>query len=248
MFILKKILTSMLLPLGFVIILLTLSALFMRKRLGACVVILAALIYVLSISPTAALFMRPLEDAYKPASLAEVNTCDAYVVLGGGITENVPDIDGKGALGAYALPRVVTAYRLYMRAKKPIIFSGGKIFNREPEAEIAKRLLISLGVPPHHIITEEKSIDTYENAQYVKEIADKNQFKKIVLITSAFHMKRSYLLFNKRFQEIVPYPADYQISRGSYDVLNFLPNSWSLGLVEIAAKEYLGILFYKLTL
>jgi uncharacterized SAM-binding protein YcdF (DUF218 family) len=248
MFILKKILTSMFLPLGFVIILLTLSALFMRKRLGACVVILAALIYALSISPTAELFMRPLEDAYKPASLAEVNTCDAYVVLGGGITENVPDIDGKGALGAHALPRVVTAYRLYMRAKKPIIFSGGKIFNRVPEAEIAKRLLISLGVPPHHIITEGKSIDTYENAQYVKEIADKNQFKKIVLITSAFHMKRSYLLFNKRFQEIIPYPTDYQISRGSYDVLSFLPNAWSLGLVEIAVKEYLGVLFYKFTL
>ena len=161
MFILKKILTSIFLPLGFVIILLVLSAVFMRKRLRTCVVILAALIYVLSINPTAELFMRPLEDAYKPASFAEVATCDAYVVLGGGINENVPDIDGKGALGASALPRVVTAYRLYMRAKKPIIFSGGKIFNRTPEAEIAKRFLISLGVPPHHIITEAKSIDTY---------------------------------------------------------------------------------------
>jgi uncharacterized SAM-binding protein YcdF (DUF218 family) len=247
-FILKKILTAMFLPLGFIIILLLLCALFMRKRHRICAFILAALIYVLSINPTAELFMRPLEDAYEPASLAEVNTCDAYVVLGGGITENVPDIDGKGALSAYALPRVATAYRLYMRAKKPIIFSGGKIFNRAPEAEIAKRFLISLGVPSHHIITEEKSMDTYENAQYVKEIADRYQFKKIVLITSAFHMKRSYLLFNKRFQEIVPYPTDYQTSRGSYDVLSFLPNAGSLGLIEIAAKEYLGILFYKLTL
>jgi uncharacterized SAM-binding protein YcdF (DUF218 family) len=237
----------MFLPLGFVIILLILSAAFMRKRLGTCVVIMAAFIYVLSIGPTSELFMRPLEDAYKPASLAEVATCDAYVVLGGGINENVPDIDGKGTLSAYALPRVATAYRLYMRVKKPIIFSGGKIFNRAPEAEIAKRFLISLGVPPYHIITEAKSIDTYENAQYVKEIADKHQFKKIVLITSAFHMKRSYLLFNKRFQEIVPYPTDYQISRGSYDVLSFLPNTSSLGMVEIAVKEYLGILFYQLT-
>ena len=240
MFILKKILTTMFLPLGFIIILLLLCALFMRKRLGACAVILAALIYVLSINPTAELFMRPLEDAYKPASFAEVATGDVYVVLGGGINENVPDIDGKGTLGASALPRVVTAYRLYMIAKKPIIFSGGKIFNRAPEAEIAKRFLISLGVPPHHIITEEKSIDTFENAQYVKEIADRYQFKKIVLITSAVHMKRSYLLFSKRFKEIVPYPADYQISRGSYDVLSFLPNAWNLSLVESAVKEYLG--------
>ncbi len=211
MFILKKIITSIFLPLGFVIILLLLSGVFMKKKLRIYAIILAVLIYVLSINPTAELFIRPLEDAYKPASLAEVATCDAYVVLGGGINENVPDIDGKGTLSAYALPRVSTAYRLYMRDKKPIIFTGGKIFNRAPEAEIAKRFLISLGVPPHHIITEEKSMDTYENAQYVKEIADKHQFKKIVLITSAFHMKRSYLLFSKRFQEIVPYPTDYWI-------------------------------------
>jgi uncharacterized SAM-binding protein YcdF (DUF218 family) len=238
----------MCLPLGFVIILLLLSGVFVKKKLRIYAIILAVFIYVLSINPTVELFMRPLEDAYGPASLAEVATCDAYVVLGGGINENVPDIDGKGALSAFALSRVTTAYRLYMRDKKPIIFTGGKIFNRTPEAEIAKRFLISLGVPPHHIITEEKSMDTYENAQYVKEIADKHQFRKIVLITSAFHMKRSYLLFNKRFPEIAPYPADYWTSRGSYDVLNFLPNAWNLALVETAMKEYLGIIFYKLTL
>jgi len=61
-------------------------------------------------------------------------------------------------------------------------------------------------------------------------------------------MKRSYLLFNKQFNEVVPYPTDYRTSRGSYDVLSFLPNATSLGQVEIATKEYLGILFYKLTL
>ena len=238
----------MFLPVGLVIILLVLSAAFMQKRLRACVVILAGLIYVLSTGPAAELFMRLLEDAYKPASFAEVATGDAYVVLGGGINENVPDMDGTGTLSSYSLPCVVTAYRLYMRAKKPIIFSGGKIFNKAPEAEIAKRFLISLGVPPHHIITEAKSIDTYENAQYVKEIADRNHFRKIVLITSAFHMKRSCLLFNKQFKEIIPYPTDYRTSRGSYDVLSFLPNAWNFSLVEIAVKEYLGILFYQLTL
>jgi uncharacterized SAM-binding protein YcdF (DUF218 family) len=238
----------MVLPLGFLVLLLLFSTEFMRKRLRICVIILAALIYVLSINPVARLLIEPLEDAYKPAAFAELATSDAYVVLGGGINEGVPDIEGRGALTSYALPRVMMAFRLYMKAKKPIILSGGKIFGRTPEAEIAKRFLVSLGVPSHHIITETKSMDTYENAQYVKEVADSHQFKKIVLITSAFHMKRSCLLFNKWFKKIIPYPTDYQISRGGYDVLSFLPNAWSLNLVEIAVKEYLGILFYKLTL
>ncbi len=192
--------------------------------------------------------MRPLENTHKPASFAEVKTCDVYVVLGAGVTENIPDIAGRGMLNTSALSRVMTAYRLYMRAQKPIIFSGGKIFNRTAEAGIAKRFLISLGVPSQHIIMEEKSTDTFENARYVKEIADRYKFKKITLITSAAHMKRSYLLFSKRFKEIVPYPTDYQVSRGSYDLLSFLPNTTNLGMVETAVKEYLGFLYYKYTL
>ncbi len=64
----------------------------------------------------------------------------------------------------------------------------GGISSRAPEA-VAKRFLISLAIPPQEVITKTRSIHTYENARYVKEIADKYQFKKIVLITSAFHMK-----------------------------------------------------------
>lgn len=238
----------MFLPVGFVILLLVFSAVFIREKLRLFVVIAAVLVYVLSINPTANLLMGPLEGAYSPPALESLKTCDAYVVLGGGINDNAPDISGVGTLGAFALPRVMTAYRLYVRVQKPIIFSGGKIFNRTTEAEIARKFLISLGVSPHHIIAEAKSVDTYENARYVKEIADRYRFRKIVLITSAFHMKRSCLLFGKRFKEIVPYPTDYQGSQDKYDLLSFLPNAWSTNIIELAVKEYLGILFYTVTL
>ncbi len=247
-FVLKKIITAMFLPVGFVILLFVFFALFFRERLRALVFTVALFIYVLSISPTADFLAGPLENAYSPPSLESLETCDAYVVLGGGINDNAPDISGKGTLSAFALPRVMTAYRLYVKTQKPIVFSGGRILGRTAEAEIAKRFLISLGVPPHHIIAEEKSVDTYENARYVKEIADQYQFKKIVLITSALHMKRSCLLFSKRFKEMVPYPTDYQSSRDRYDLLNFLPNAWNINIVEFAVKEYLGILYYRLTL
>jgi len=238
----------MFLPVGFVILLLVLSALFFKEKLRVFVFIVALFVYALSISPTADFLVGPLENAYSPPPPASLETCDAYVVLGGGINDNAPDISGKGTLSAFALPRVVTAYRLYVRSQKPVVFSGGRILGRTAEAEIAKRFLISLGVPPHHIITEERSIDTYENARYVKEIADRYQFKKIALITSALHMKRSCLLFGKRFKDIVPYPTDYQGSRDRYDLLNFLPNAWNVNIIELAVKEYLGILYYRLTL
>lgn len=167
-------------------------------------------------------------------------------MLGGGALENAPDIDGKGALGSSSLPRVIAAYRLYRIYPKPIILSSGIQFNRGSETQIAKRLLVSFGVPANRIIEETKSVNTFENARYTKEIADTYRLKKIVLITSAFHMKRSYMLFSRHFTEIVPYPTDYQNSRSSYDALSFLPNTGPLDSVGKAMKEYLGILFYKI--
>ena len=246
MFVLKKLITSFLLPPGLIILALLVFACFTKKRLRLTALILAGLLYLFSIEPTAEFFLKPLEDAHKPPSLSDIRTCDAYVILGSGALENAPDIDGRGALGSSSLPRVITAYRLYRIYPKPIIISSGRIFNRGNETEIAKRLLVSFGVPGNHIIEEIKSVDTFENAQYTKEIADAYRLKKIVLITSAFHMKRSYMLFSRHFQEIVPYATDYQSSRGSYDVLSFLPNTGPINAVGIAMKEYLGILFYKL--
>jgi uncharacterized SAM-binding protein YcdF (DUF218 family) len=242
-FIAKKIVTSALLPPGLFIVLLLLSAMFV-KRLRLWSIIFACIIYVSSIEPMAELLLRPLEDAFQPSSMEEIKKCDAYVVLGAGVRDNVPDINGTGALNTHALPRVITAYRLYQINKRPIILSGGRIFKRATEADIAATLLMSLGVPKRHIFKEDKSIDTAENAEYVKTIADKLKVRKIVLITSASHMRRSHLLFSNYFREIAPYPTDYQTSRNSYDLLSYLPDTQSLESVSMAVKEYLGVCWY----
>ncbi|MCP4269346.1 MAG: YdcF family protein [Candidatus Brocadiaceae bacterium] len=44
------------------------------------------------------------------------------------------------------------------------------------------------------LIIEEKARTTFENALYVKEIVSNNGFKSIILITSFYHMPRSYFL------------------------------------------------------
>lgn len=246
MFVLKKLITSLLLPPGFIIISMLVFACFAKKKLRFSALILAGFVYLLSIEPTAEFLLKPLEDAHRPSSLSDMRACDAYVVLGSGALENIPDIDGKGLLGPSSLQRVMTAYRLYRIHTKPIIISSGRIFDRGSETVIAKRLLVSFGVPGNHIIEETKSVDTLENARYTKEIADTYGLRKIVLITSASHMNRSYMLFSRHFKVIAPYPTDYQSARSGYDLLSFLPNAGSLSATSVAMKEYLGILFYRI--
>jgi uncharacterized SAM-binding protein YcdF (DUF218 family) len=244
-FILKKIITHAIVPPGFFIVLLLLFAVFSKKKSRFFALLLAALLYSGSIQPAADLLLMPLEYTYKPPTLDEVKTGNAYVVLGGGVNDFAPDIDGKGALSDTALSRLICAYRLYRIDKKPIILSGGKVFERRPEAEIAKRMLLSLGANEKDIFMEAKSKDTFENAKYVKELSEKYNINRIVLITSAFHMKRSMLLFDKFFKETIPCPTGYITSKNKYDLLSYLPNAGNLECIAIAVKEYMGILFYK---
>lgn len=245
LFLLKKLITYTIVPPGIIIILLILAGIFLRKRLRLFAIFLGIAIYLMSIEPVKDLFITPLEDAYKVPSIEDIKTCNAYVVLGGGINENAPDLNGSGQLSNDSLPRVVEAYRLYMRHKVPIILSGGKAYGKKPEAEIAKRFLLSLGVDERHIITEDKSRDTKENALFVKEIAEKREIKKVVLITSAFHLRRSVMLFKRYYPHILPYPTGYRTSRAEYNVMSYMPIADNIHYIANSIKEYLGIFFYR---
>ena len=80
------------------------------------------------------------------------------------------------------------------------------------EAKIAKRMLVSLGVPENMILVETKSINTTQNAKFSAEILREQGFSRPILVTSAFHMKRAVLNFEKQDITVTPYPADYQVT------------------------------------
>lgn len=210
-------------------------------------VLFAVLIYLVSINPVGELLLNPLETQYPLPSIDEIRQCNAYIVLGGGTNETGPTIDGKGMPEGDALARVIAGYRLYLIFRKPIIVSGGGAPGHEPSAVTMKRFLVSLGVNERHIYTESRSQDTYENARYTSELCGENQFKRVLLITSAYHMRRSMMLFGKFFKDVTPYPTGFRADK-TYHPAHFLPNARHMEDVEVAIREYLGILFYTVTL
>ena len=109
--------------------------------------------------------------------------------------------------------RLLTAVRLQKQLDVPIILSGGQVYSDSgPEAVIASRILKDLGVPEDKIIVEGKSINTTQNARFSTEIMRERGLKKPVLVTSAFHMRRSVLNFQKCGMEVTAYPADYRVN------------------------------------
>jgi len=68
---------------------------------------------------------------------------------------------------------------------------------------------------------------------------------RIILVTSAFHMRRARMLFERQGFEVEPFPVDFQTSdRPTTTVLSFLPSAQALAKSEMAMREGVGMLYY----
>ena len=181
-----------------------------EKRLAALLFALTFVFYLLCTSFVAERTLGWLEQAYLPPAEPQG---DVIIMLGGGAMPDSPDVDGVGALCASPANRLLTAVRLQRKLGVPILLSGGQVYeDTGAEAKIARRILIDLGVPEEQILVETRSVNTTQNARYSAEILRAQGLTQPILVTSAFHMKRAVLNFKKQGIDVVPYPADYQVT------------------------------------
>lgn len=212
-----------------------------QRPLAGVLLAVTFVFYLLSTGFVSELLVKSLESRYVPPS----EPCgDVVVVLGGGALKDTPDVDGDGQLcGRYA-NRVLTGARLAKKWSLPVIISGGQLYEDSgKEAEIAKRAMLTLGVPQGEIISEDQSLTTSQNAKYTKEILQEYGFQKPVLVTSAFHMPRAVQTFNLQGVEVIPYPADYLVNvQPVFHYKKLRPNAEALDNSVLILQEYLRIL------
>jgi len=146
--------------------------------------------------------------------------------------------------------RVIKAIRLYRENAAPfIIMTGGSGDLFDPgskEAILMKELAVEFGIPKDKVLVETQSRNTRENVLYTKAILNKLKAKKVILVTSAFHLPRSYALFKKAGIDAVPVASDFYITDQRYNPFSFIPSLGSLALSSIAIKEYAGLFVYRL--
>lgn len=118
---------------------------------------------------------------------------DAIIVLTGGINEN-------GTLSKIGMERADKAIEL--SGNVPIVVSGYWTFlvNYTPaisEAQAMKIYAEAAGAQGE-VFAEENSLDTLGGAYFTKiNFAEKNNWSKIIVVTSDFHMQRTRYLFKK---------------------------------------------------
>ena len=247
LYIIKNIVNFILPPGCFIVILAVCIFIYYKKskKIPGLITAVLILLYVLSIPVVSNNLIHSLEYKYIPH---DVSDGDVIVVLGGGATLNSPDVSGDGNLMGCAANRLITAVRLHNKTNLPIIFSGGKVFKYSgTEADVAKRQLIDLRVNRNDIITEDKSLNTTQNAEFTYEIMKKHKYKRPILITSAFHMRRAVINFdNAGAKNLIPYPCDYITNKSvSISFNSFMPSAQAFYNAYTALHEYLGILRLK---
>jgi uncharacterized SAM-binding protein YcdF (DUF218 family) len=235
MFFLKKLITHFILPPGLLVIAFALLGILTKRKLAKLIAFSFALfVYLLSIEPIKDVLYKPLEEAYPVPSKPEG---DAIVILGGGAYNT-------GILKEDSTKRLLTGFVLHKQTNLPIILSGGASIGALPEAEVMKGLLLTLGVDKSKIHTDVNSRDTEENAQEVKKLCERLGCKRIVLVSSAYHMRRAVLSFQKAGLEVVPYPTDFKRDM-RYNLYSLLPKMGVFADSYKALREYLGLVWYS---
>src|SRR5690606_5333929 len=115
------------------------------------------------------------------------------IVLGGAIETHLSAATGQINMND-AIDRMICFNSLaqkYPAAR--LVFTGGSgdILNPEPrEADIAAAYFDATGLKNREILYEKDSRNTYENAEFSKELVNPANGQNWILLTSAFHMPR----------------------------------------------------------
>ncbi len=248
MFAIQKIFNYIIFPPSVFILILIAALFFIRRHKGKAAMLIAAdivLMYALAIEPVKNLVLAPLENYAHPVTAEAAKGSDLVVILGGGTVENSPEEGEDGSLTGDSFKRAFYGLRIAEQYRIPVLYSGGRLYDGRDkgEAEIAVRLLSKYNHSKIPLYKETLSRTTFENAAYVRE---KFNPRKVILVTSAYHMKRSLFIFRRTGIECVPAPTDYKIDSWSFNVTSWIPKSYEMDCIYKGLKEHAGLLYYRI--
>jgi uncharacterized SAM-binding protein YcdF (DUF218 family) len=218
------------------------------RRTGYALALLGALgLFAGGLGPVANWLIIPLEERF-PGFRDDGRPVDGVIVLGGAVEADESLARGQLTINeagerAIALGDLA---RRYPGAK--LVFSGGasSFVEEAPEAEGVARFIGELGVVRGRLVLETRSRTTRENALQTRALVQPQPGERWLLVTSAWHMPRAIGCFRRAGFEATPYPVDYR-TRGPEDAMRLFPFvANGLRRLDLAAKEWLGLLAYRL--
>lgn len=169
--------------------------------------------------------------------ISDLPAADAIVVLGGGMGKH----EKCGAAEMYGgADRVWTGAKLWRAGKASVVtLSGGGV------EESTVPFMQDLGVPREVMMFFPEARNTEEEARMIAE----KGLKRVLLVTSAWHMPRARMLFEHAGLEVIPAPTDFEMSAAcerDIEIGEFFPSCEALSRNSWAIKEWVARFCYWL--
>ena len=202
----------------------------------------------------AEVLLRFLEYPWQRKEIESIDKAYGIVVLSGG--RKVPL--GNTKIIEWEDPdRFIAGIELYKYGKgKKLIFTGGfnpYDSNLPPEGNIYMDEALAFEIPKKDLLSTYPVLNTYQEAKAIKRLLNEkipNEKKNIILITSAFHMKRAKRTFEKEGIFVQPFPVDFRSSKSINAIFSnpshWLPTSNSLNKTSFAFRELMGRMLYRI--
>lgn len=241
-FIFSKLLLIFILPLSWALGLLTAILIVKNKKIKQRLTIILTLVLFIFSNPFLFNHFANLWDI-GAVPLNNKSPYSCVIVLGG---FSSGDANGNGYFNTSA-DRFIQGLKLIKTHRAShILISGGSgnlIPDKFFEADWVKTQLKEFGVPDSCVLIEDRSRNTIENAAFSKVILERNHLRPpFILVTSAFHMRRSLGIFKKTNIAVVPYSCNFIADYGQTIFADFLPDANVLYKWNIYIKEMTGVL------
>lgn len=246
MFLLKKLLATLVLPPAGPLLLAVLGLLLLRRwpRLGRTLAWSGlVLLWLLATPAVTKPMLAALEDI--PAlDLAQAQDAQAIVVLGGGSYWAAPEYGGD-TVSRWSLERIRYAARLQRDTGLPLLVTGGAPLGGVPEGRSMREALErDFGVKVRWV--EDRSANTRENALMSAALLKEAGIRRVLLVTHAWHMPRAQEAFAAAGLEARAAPTGYETT-GPLTALDYLPRPGGLWTGHVALNEHLGRLVQRLS-
>lgn len=222
--------------------------LFKRKKLGILNIMIGIIWTILWSIPATSIATGGYLELLNPyISSNKVDNAKAIIILGGNTAKN-----RKNWFKPYdsntANLRIDRAESLFINKKAQLILlSGAALEGNISDIHIMAKQLESRGIDKKHLIIEDKSNTTYENAVYSANILKEYGIFDVILVTSALHTPRALATLEKQGLNVITAPSPPQIVAPTNSKLFlYSPNLRALDSSKTIIKEYAGLFIYWL--
>ena len=240
-FVLRQLLL-LLQPLGIVwIVLIALAVVLWRRRQRGAALVLSALVALITVGGGTDLtfwMLWRMERPWASVKVADAPACDAALVLGG--CADPSPYEAGGVHLTSAADRLLMGIEVVRTGKAPVlVLGGGWMFingQQKAEADAVKAWLTSWNLPAdREIVSLGATADTRDEALHFAALAKQRGWHRVLLVTSASHMRRAAAVYRAIGIDPVPVPCNFLAAAEP------LPRWIPVGIPGVTGFERFGV-------